>query len=239
MWIECTWWDYSLKEYDRLKTKLYGFWWSYENKQEVLQDEYRLKKLWICNAWRIWLRELNEKIDDKTIPVKNEWESEKGLSWLKKEAQKKEIISWNENIDKLLLSKITDFLVWLEWFIKISKWDHWQYSWWYSTKAPKWGLEISKEKAMIELQKKINNIFSSLNKEKWFPGLNENQKIALISFFYNVGLTKKWKENLMYRLRNWYLKAATNMMLEYKYTSWKHNEWLLSRRKKEVNKFWS
>jgi len=203
----------DIVSYNTLKDKFIH--WTFANPEEVLADQRRLQELRKC-------------IDN----------TKKGLSWLKLET--KEIISWNENIDNSIISISIDFIKDIEGpYIPISKWDNSQYTWWYWTKAPwKW-LSISKKQAMIELQEKINSILSSLNKEKWFLGLNKNQKISLISFFYNVGLTKKWKENLMYRLRNWYLKAATNMMLEYKYAGWKHNEWLLSRRKKEVNKFWS
>jgi len=209
---ECDSWNNTRADIKDLEDKLKKR--PYTNEKEVLADQKKLKELKKCI-----------------------YHTQQDVSWLKKQVQGKSSI---ENVDKLFLAEISEFIKKREGkLISISKWDNKQYTWWYWTKAPwKW-LFISEEQALSELKEKVNKIIISLNKEKWFSGLNKNQKISLSSFFYNVWLSKWWKENLMYRLRNNFLKAATNMMLEYKYAGWNHSTWLLDRRKKEVNKFWS
>lgn len=142
-------------------------------------------------------------------------------------------------IDKSLITKAADFIIKHEWFSHTSYNDWKQYSRWYWTKAPwKWKY-ISKNDARKELIQKTNEVVDYLSMQDWFIILNENQKIALISFFYNNWqyLVNARNNHLMYRLRNWYYKAAANMMLEYNKMDWKVLNWLKNRRKAEYELF--
>lgn len=151
----------------------------------------------------------------------------------------------NNNPEIYILEGSIDLITKYEGFAEISKWDTKHYSWWYGTKAPKWWLKISKTDARIELLKEIEKVKNFIEKE--YPQLKNNQKISLISFFYNNWLWKKWKENLIYRLENlgkhieWigviWPNAVTNIMKQYVISWWKKLKGLERRRNEESKIF--
>ena len=106
-------------------------------------------------------------------------------------------------------------------------------------------INISKQKAREELKTHVLKVEKFIDSE--FPNINSNQKIALISFFYNNWTSKKWKSNLMFRLKNmwenvkwiWYIKplSIANVMLKYDKAWGEKLAWLTKRRKKEVELF--
>jgi len=222
MWIECSWWDYSLKEYDRLKDKFIH--WTFASEKEVLQKKHRLNKLQICNAWRIWLRELNKKRNEKAIWVKNKWENEKKEEldinyleyidqyWISEENKQIILYFWNKlwlpeinnwvKIDKM---KVFKFL--LKLFVEIeSNWkniknnDSWA-EWYFQYKA-------SNCSTWYEIM--INWKYYEVSKSEYFSlkeskkPMNKWKKISK----FNIRHKKSSYELALYRVKEYYKKIG-------------------------------
>lgn len=223
-----------------------------------------LKDLWLSEDQEHQLSTfIEERLEDEHISD-NEYEEivieiKKLKNWLIEETQneiwklktelepesKMESSRKIEN-DSDILQKATDFIIKHEGFAPISKWDGWQYSWGYWTKAPWKGLKINRQRAKEELNTHVLKVEKFVTEN--FPNMNDNQKISLISFFYNNWISEKWKENLLYRLKNmwkhieelwWIIKpiSVANMILKYTYSWWEELEWLENRRNAEAKLF--
>lgn len=200
--------------------------------------EIKLHKFW-------WIRIMKSK---DYYEIKNEEKKQKKLVKQIKEKKEKiaEIKLHREiQIEEYIVNEAADLIIKYEWFISKSKWDTTQYSRGYWTKAPWKDKYINKIDAKKELLKDVQKIKKYL--EKYFPHINTNQKISLISFFYNNWTSKKWKENLIWRLKNlnkevewiWKIKpeSVANIILKYNKSWWKVLEWLKRRRLHEAGIF--
>ena len=207
--------------------------------------EIKLHKFW-------WIRIMKSK---DYYEIKNEEKRKKDLEEKRKEEirkrkEEKEKIAEKKlhreiQIEEYIVNEAADLIIKYEWFLKKSKWDNIQYTRGYWTKAPWKNKYINKNDAKKELLKDVEKVKKYL--EKYFPNINTNQKISLISFFYNNWTSSRWKENLIWRLKNmnkeikwiWKIKpeSISNIMLKFKKSWWKVLKWLENRRKDEVIKF--
>ncbi len=236
------------------------------NKKQI---DFLSKNKWLYLDWNsihIYIKELIKKLNNANLDFefkiqlnkveynkvynvnlekyKKNIEKNKKIKLAKeKEIEEKKILEEKEK--NYVLDEATNLIIRHEWFSKISKWDKKQYSWWYWTKAPWKGLIINKLKAKIELKNKI--LKTKQYVEKYFPNITKDQTVALISFFFNTWTSSKWKENLIWRLKNmnkhvkwiWIIKpeSVANMIVKYTNSWWKELDWLITRREEEKKYF--
>lgn len=82
---------------------------------------------------------------------------------------------------------ITDWLIpQFEGFLPHPKWDYQQYTWGYGTRAPGPDGTITKEQALQEMRKYLQNDYAYLEPQL-SRKLNAHQWAALLSFSYNLG----------------------------------------------------
>ena len=123
--------------------------------------------------------------------------------------------------------KLFDFIVQFEGFQEKAYWDFKQWSIWFWTPSFKWET-ITREEAKKRKQEHINYIVERntfINDIK-----NDNHKIAIISFIYNVWSLKPYQK---WYINKWYFCALWNDFLKYKYAWWKVAWWLVKRRQAE------
>ena len=133
----------------------------------------------------------------------------------------------NANNDKDFNDRLFNFIVQFEWYNPKSYWDYKQYSIWFGTLSFKWET-ITWEEAKKRKQEHINYIVERnpfINDIK-----NDNHKIAIISFIYNVWSLKSYQKRY---INNWYWKALWNNFLLYNKSNWKELWWLVKRRNAE------
>jgi GH24 family phage-related lysozyme (muramidase) len=140
-----------------------------------------------------------------------------------------------------ILEKSLDLIVKYEGFTQVAKWDRTHYSRWYGTKAPYAWAKITKKDAKKELHNKVKDIIEHVSTN--FPHTNINQKISLVSFFYNNWTSKKWKTIFLHKLENMWKKVSAysvaDTMWEFITSGWKKLRWLERRRNEEVALFLS
>lgn len=222
--------------------------WLYLNQKESKEFISQLlknisnKNLYINFYFSIKLKKWNYE-EIKTINLQkrqNKLDNEKKiLEYQKEEKQRQKDIIKNKEL--YIVNEALNLIIKYEWFIKNPKWDRTHYSRGYWTKAPWKYWTITRLKAKNELKNKVIKIKKFI--EKSFPNINTNQKIALISFFYNNWTWSKWKSNLIWRLKNlnkevewvWIIKANSiaNMLTQYTKNWWKELAWLVKRRNTE------
>ncbi len=199
-------------------------WWNYNPKNLVEWLKIYNKKVWDKNYVFVWSTKEQEQEFYKLTKLRN--------SKKKENKEKKEY-----NVIEHAINLIQNF----EWFHEVSYSDYKQYSRWYWTKAPwKWA-KITKSLAKQELKREVNKINQYITKEYWNT-LTSNQKVSLISFYYNLWTGTRWKENFTAKLRNfskWKIKATkvAEHMKKFKRAWWKVIDWLVKRRNAEAELF--
>ena len=142
------------------------------------------------------------------------------------------------------LDAAAEFIKDREWFLEESMWDYQQRTRGYWTKAPGKKARITKPQAKRELMEYLYQLHQNIKDfilPKYREKLTKNQKIALLSFGYNVGFWG-FKEAFPYLATHEYTfekieKLIPERMMQYVYANGKKLEWLVNRRKKEIDLF--
>ncbi len=145
-------------------------------------------------------------------------------------------------------------------------WDYKQWSWWNGTKVPdsivdkipkelrakiEWRKKqplskrrvegigtISKEDALKDKESHLLADFNGLKKQTWFNQMSNTQKMAILSFAYNLWLpklTSKWV-GLAEALKQWKSnKEIADYIMKYIFADGSKNQWLITRRQFEIN----
>ncbi len=143
-----------------------------------------------------------------------------------------------------LLKSAAEFIKTQEGFLPTSQWDHKQRSRWYGTRAPGPNLTIDRQRAEKELTQHLETLLRQIEgfvNDQYWEKLNKNQKIALLSFAYNVGLGN-FKEAFPFLAQpntpfEEIKTKIPKIMEKYVYASGKKLQGLVNRRKREINLF--
>ena len=120
-----------------------------------------------------------------------------------------------------------DFIKKKEWVRYKSYWDFKQWSICYGMKSTKWAT-ATKEQCDEDLKNRVKYELDRIN--KYGEHLEDEKKIALISFFYNVW----YKHNILLYASKGDYKSTTYIMNKYVYVWWKINKGLQYRRQQEI-----
>jgi GH24 family phage-related lysozyme (muramidase) len=117
-----------------------------------------------------------------------------------------------------------------EWFALHCKWDSKQYSRWHWTRCYNPWEAVTQEKADQEFANHLEPLFELVDNNTCF---NDNQKIALVSYMYNVG---RYAMSIDKYIKMCSHKDIKYIMSVYGYTSnWVRLKWLVNRRFVEIN----
>lgn len=132
------------------------------------------------------------------------------------------MVDWKEDA----VNFIADF----EWFRENAYWDAKVWSIWYGTPSYKWEV-ITKEEAIQRKKDHLQTLYELVDKECY----NDNQKIALVSYMYNVWVNAM---NIKSYVQNCDKENVKYIMTMYGWTiNWVYSKWLAKRRNIEISKF--
>jgi len=112
-----------------------------------------------------------------------------------------------------------------EWYTDTCKWDSKQNSWWHWTRCKTRWTKVTKSQADKEFLSHLQPLYTLVDRESY----TDNQKIAMVSYMYNVG---KYAMNI-----NTYVSRESHKDIRYiMWVYWYNKEfpWLKKRRKEEL-----
>lgn len=129
--------------------------------------------------------------------------------------------------DSYIIDRATEFLKEHEGVRYTAYWDFKQRSICYGHSSKYWETKTLEE-CEIQLRQRVTTELERIN--RFADWLNSNQKIALISFYYNVG----FRYDVMQYAKRWDHKSVTYLMSLYNVAWGKWNRGLQNRRYKEI-----